>query len=291
MNKVPVSVIVPTKNEGMNIRDCLESVQWADEIFVVDSQSTDKTGQLAEDLGAKVVQFHYDGGWPKKKNWAMQNLPIKNEWIFVLDADERVTPALKDQIAEAIQNPTIDGYYIRWKFIFLGRWMKHSWSHGWMLRLLRKGKGAYENLGMLGEGGWDNEVHENIVVNGRTARLTAPLLHDTKQDLSFWIKKQNEFSDWNAARRRLQLKEPRPALRDFFSSDPLTRRKSLKRLFLELPGKPLLVFFYLFLFKRGFLDGREGFYFCSLRAIHEFNVSAKMFELVKVKSGRSRNPS
>jgi glycosyltransferase involved in cell wall biosynthesis len=282
MTTVPVTVIIPTKNEAVNIGDCLASVQWADQIFIVDSQSTDETCALGEKFGANVVQFHYSGGWPKKKNWALQNLPIRNDWVFILDADERVTPELRQQIDQAIRARDISGYYVRWKFIFLGRWMKHAWSHGWMLRLLRKGAGYYEDLGMRDEGGWDNEVHENIFVEGKTDRLSAPLLHETNQDLSFWIRKQNEFSDWNAIRRINQQNDGLPLLRGILSDDPLTRRKSMKRVFICLPAKPLLLFFYLYVIKRGFLDGREGFYFCALRAMHELNISAKVFERERI---------
>ena len=84
---VPVSVLVPIKNEVANLRKCLDSVMWADEIFVVDSQSTDGSLEIAQECGAHVVQFHFNGTWPKKKNWALENLPFRNEWIFILDAD------------------------------------------------------------------------------------------------------------------------------------------------------------------------------------------------------------
>lgn len=281
MEKLPVTVIIPTRNEEKNIHDCLQSIKWADEVYVVDSQSTDRTCAISEELGAKVAQFYYDGGWPKKKNWALLTLPIRNEWVLVLDADERVNSELRDQIEEAIKDSEINGYYLRWKFIFLNRWMKHAWSHGWMLRLFRQNTGEYEDLGMRGEGGWDNEVHENIVVKGKTDCLTAPLLHMTNQDLSYWIKKQNEFSEWNAVRRLKQLQEGIPPLSSLLSSDPLKRRKFLKSLFIRMPAKPLVIFIYLYLLKRGFLDGREGYYFCALRSIHELNISAKLFELKK----------
>lgn len=285
MTKVPVSIIVPAKNEVKNLADCLASVAWADEVFVVDSHSTDGTQALAESLGARVVQFDYSGGWPKKKNWAIENLPLSNEWIMILDADERITPALEREIRTAIREPGIDGYYIRWKFIFLGRWMKHSWSHGWMLRLFRRGTGAYEDLGMRGEGGWDNEVHENIVVTGKTGRLQELLLHESNQDLAYWIRKQNEFSTWNAVRREQQLAEGIPSIASLFSSDPLKQRKWLKAIYLRLPGKPFWMFMYLYLCKLGFLDGKAGLYFCALRASHELNTSAKVYE-AQSQSGR-----
>jgi len=276
--RFPVSVIVPTRNEEENIRPCLNSVAWADEVFVVDSNSRDRTADMAREMGAQVVPFTYDGGWPKKKNWALRNLPIRNEWVLILDADERVTAELRDEIGGAIRSADCDGFYIRWKFIFLGRWMKHSWNHGWMLRLIRRGRGEYEDLGMRDEGGWDTEVHENIVVSGKSRCLRSYLLHESEKDLSYWIAKQNDFSEWNAAIRLTHLKEPLPPIRDSWSQDPLKRRRWLKAFYLRLPGKPLLMFLYLYIFRIGFLDGVAGFYFCALRAMHELNISAKIYE-------------
>ena len=148
-----------------------------------------------------------------------------------------------------------------------------------MLRIFRKGMGQYEDLGMGGEGGWDNEVHENVITQGSCGRLKAPLLHDTNQDLSFWIEKQNSFSTWNAKRRIDQLKNSKISLLAFFNSDPLIKRKSLKAIFIRMPLKPLIVFIYLFVVRLGFLDGKSGFYFCILRAIHEFNIGAKIYEM------------
>lgn len=274
---MPLTVIVPTKQEAGNIAGCLESLRWADQVYVVDSHSSDGTIEIAERHGATVVQFDYGGGWPKKKNWALRNLEIRNPWVLIVDADERITPALRDEIAAAIEAPGIEGYYIRWKFMFLGRWMKHSWSHGWMLRLVRTGRGEYEDLGMRDEGGWDNEVHENLVVEGQTARLRNYLLHDSNDTIERWVRKQNEFSTWNAERRlRARDAELRP--RDLWSADPLKQRRAWKGLFLHLPFKPVLMFLYLYVFRLGFLDGRAGLYFCALRACHELTTLAKIYE-------------
>ena len=145
--------------------------------------------------------------------------------------------------------------------------------------MVRKGKGEYEDLGMRGEGGWDNEVHENIVVAGKTGRLQGWLTHDSQETLSYWIGKQNRFSDWNAVRRLRQIEEGIPPIRHVFTRDPLLRRKFLKGVFLRLPFKPFILFLYLYVFKMGFLDGRGGLYFCALRASHELNINAKMFEM------------
>jgi len=153
---IPISVLIPVRNEEKNILSCLKSVSWSSDVVVVDSQSTDRTAELAERAGARVLQFHYDGGWPKKKNWALQSVQFQYEWILILDADERVDETLRDEMAQAIRHAGFDGYYVRWKYVFLGRWLRHCWSEGWMLRLFRLGKGEYEDLGMRGEGGWDN---------------------------------------------------------------------------------------------------------------------------------------
>lgn len=276
--RLPITVIVPVRNEEKNLTDCLDSVAWADQVFVVDSYSGDATPDIARSAGVELVQFDYDGGWPKKKNWAMQNLSIRNEWILLLDADERVDATLKNELAVAVRRNDVDGYYLRWKFIFLGRWMKHCWRHGYMLRLLRKDRGEYEDLGMRGEGSWDNEVHENIVVRGKTEKLKSWLIHDSAKSLSYWMAKQNEFSDWNAVRRERQLSECMPPMRALFSSDPVRRRKWLKAFYLRLPMKPLLMFLYLYIFRFGILDGREGYYYCALRAGHEMSIDAKRFE-------------
>lgn len=280
-SRVPVTVIVPVRNELNNIRECLLSVSWADQIYVVDSYSKDGTAEEAKSICERVeiVQFDYRGGWPKKKNWAIRNLPIRNPWFLILDADERVSEALAREINEVVRYSINDGYYIRWEFRFLGRRMSHCWRHGWMLRLVRYGKGEYEDLGMRSEGGWDNEVHENIVVCGGTSRLRSPLIHESSDNLSSWIAKQNQYSDWNASRRMRQVDEGFPSWWNLFSNDPLTRRRVLKGVYLRLPMKPLLMFLYLFVFRGGLLDGREGFYFCALRAAHELNISAKMYEL------------
>ncbi len=274
----PLAVLIAVRNEEKNIAEAIESVNFAQEVFVVDSHSTDQTCEIAESMGAQVFQFDYDGTWPKKRNWGLLNLPITAEWVLILDADERVTPELREDIERGIKRQDLNGFYTRWKFVFLGRWMKNSWSHGWMLRLIRHGTGEYEDLGMRGQGGWDNEVHENVVVDGKCERLNGYLLHESNEDLEFWIRKQNEFSTWNAVRRETQLAEGFPSVSQLFSGDPVKKRKWLKAVFLRMPFKPTLMFLWLYFAKFGFLDGKAGYYFCKLRAAHELNINAKMFE-------------
>lgn len=117
-SKVPVSVLIPAKNEEKNLSACLDSVARADEIFVVDSQSSDRSGEIVESYGANLVQFHFNGQWPKKKNWSLENLPFRNEWVLIVDCDERITPEQWDEIAVAIQDQNYNGYYLNRRVFF-----------------------------------------------------------------------------------------------------------------------------------------------------------------------------
>ena len=123
--KIPVSVLSPIKNEAANLQRSLASVAWAGEILVVDSQSTDGSASIAQAHGAQVVQFHFNGTWPKKKNWALENLPFKHEWVFILDADEVMPPEAAAEIQGVTTDPkaALDGYWINRRFMFMGKWL------------------------------------------------------------------------------------------------------------------------------------------------------------------------
>src|SRR6202166_4257343 len=124
--KLPVSVIIPVRNEAKNLPRCLQALRDVGEVYVIDSQSTDNTVEIARSHGAHVVQFHYQGGWPKKRKWAIDTLPISYDWILLLDADEVLTPALAEEIRAAIQNSAVDGYSILLNTWFLGRVLRHG---------------------------------------------------------------------------------------------------------------------------------------------------------------------
>ena len=125
-NQLPVSVIIAVRNEAGNLPRCLDALREMGEVYVVDSQSTDSTVEIARTHGAQVVQFHYQGGWPKKRQWAMDNLPLAHQWILLLDADEVVTPDLVREIRGAIENSAVHGYYIALRIHFLGRVLRHG---------------------------------------------------------------------------------------------------------------------------------------------------------------------
>ena len=196
---LPVSVIVAVRNEEKNLPRCLEALREAGEVYVVDSGSTDSTPEIARSFGAKVVQFQYQGGWPKKRQWAMDNLPLAYDWILLLDADEVLTPELAEEIRTCISNDEVNGYYISLRMYFLGRALRHGDASFWKLSLFRAGKGRYEcRLKDQDSSMADMEIHEHVVVDGRTARLENSLVHHNVESLSRYIQKHNEYSNWEA---------------------------------------------------------------------------------------------
>jgi glycosyltransferase involved in cell wall biosynthesis len=275
-SRVPVSVVVPIKNEAANLPRCLESIRWADEIFVVDSQSTDDSAQFAQQHGARVEQFHFNGTWPKKKNWALENLPFKNDWVFILDADEVLPPEAEQEFAAAIANAgEITGYWINRRFLFLGRWLRHAYYPNWNLRLFRHSLGRYEKLTELQTDSGDNEVHEHVVVKGPTSRLKCEMDHYAFPSIDIFIEKHNRYSNWEA--RVAAEGKGGQAL----AHEHVDLKRSLKRLAKRLPFRPLLRFLYIYVWQKGFLDGREGYYFARLHANYEFLIVAKTYEYQK----------
>jgi glycosyltransferase involved in cell wall biosynthesis len=277
--RVPVSVIIPIKNEAANLPRCLGCVKWADEIFVVDSQSTDGSSEIAQRHGAKVVQFAFNGTWPKKKNWALEHLPFGNEWIFIFDADEVLPPAAEAEFAKAITDAAdIAGYWINRRFMFMGRWLRHAYYPNWNLRLFRHALGRYEKLTDAPTSSGDNEVHEHVLVNGRTAKLRVEMDHYAFPSIGVFVEKHNRYSNWEA---RVAADTLVHSSSGKISSQTVDRRRKLKTLSQRLPFRPLLRFLYVYLWQKGFLDGIEGYYFARLHGFYEFLSVAKTRELLQ----------
>jgi len=274
----PVSVIVPVRNEARNLPRCLESLREVGEIYLIDSQSTDLTVEIARAHGTKVVQFHYHGGWPKKRQWAMDTLPLAYEWVLLLDADESLTPELKNEIRRAIQNPQIDGYYINLEMHFLERRLRHCGANFSKLSLFRRVRGQFEcRLRDQTTSMCDMEVHEHIIVQGNTAKLKNPLLHHNIESLSRYIEKHNEYSNWEA---RVWLEgDSGEHIQPSLFGTQAQRRRWLRRKFFRLPGTPVLFFLYKYFLRMGFLDGVPGLIYCVFQGIQFFHIKAKIYEL------------
>ena len=292
--KVPVSVIIPVKNEEQNIAACLESVQWADEAWVVDSGSTDRTVDVARRYTDKIECFEFRGGYPKKKNWALETLPFRNEWILIVDADERVMPDLEAEIRVLFEKNPVenDGYYINRRLIFLGRWIRHcGWYPSWNLRLFKHRLGRYEKLETEEvENTGDVEVHEHVVLNGRSGYLKNDLLHEDFKSIFHFVERHNRYSNWDA-RVYANLAQgigSSQVINASFVGSPLERKRFIKKVWVKIPGRPFLRFIWMYFLKLGFLDGKPGLIFCTLMSMHEAVISAKLYEMRLKEEGLTR---
>ncbi|QIF02917.1 glycosyltransferase family 2 protein [Roseimicrobium sp. ORNL1] len=275
--KVPVSILVPIKNEASNLPRCLASVSWADEVWVVDSSSTDGSQAIAESHGAKVVQFHLVGTWPKKKNWALENVPWKHEWVFILDADEVLPPEAEEEFRAIVTGNSrdVNGYWINRRFMFLGRWLKHSYYPNWNLRLFRHQYGRYEKLTDADTMSGDNEVHEHVVMkSGTTGRLKVEMDHYAFPTVDVFVEKHNRYANWEARVACEQNENSSAALQH----GTVSWRRRLKLFSQKLWGRPFLRFLYVYVWQRGFLDGAEGYHFARLHGFYEYLCVVKTFE-------------
>ena len=280
-----VSVLVPTRDEEGNMEECLTSVAWSDDVVVVDSSETDATASLARRHGARVVRFDWNGQLPKKKNWALASVEWKHDWVLILDADERVTGELAREIQRTVAGATANGYFVRRRFYFMGRWIRHcGYYPSWTLRLFRHSLGRYETLVLGDTQSGDNEVHEHVVVGGEIGRLENDLLHYAYPDIATWVEKHNRYSSWEARVEIGGVRAPPPA-------GELARRRWLRRISRRLPFRPTLRFLYSFLVQGGALDGYPGYSLCRLLATYELLSMLKARELREERSRRAQRSS
>lgn len=270
--KIPASVIVMTKNEEANISQCLEALSEFAEIFVVDSGSTDRTISIARQMGAKVVDFRWNGKYPKKKQWCLENLPFSNDWILYVDADEVVTPVCLNEIRDALQGTSdFSGYFVGYDYVFMGKVLRHG-LRVYKLILFQWKKGRFLELDDLAvSNAQEIEYHYQPFVQGKVGKLTAPMLHRDHEDLYTFFEKLNRYSDWEAyLRNRRSLTNK--------ASTRLKGRAFLQNLRGKLPFNWAAVFFYSYFLKLGFLDGIAGFYFALVMAIYYAMIDVKSRE-------------
>ncbi len=285
---VAVCALVPVKNEQANIVECLRRLRWCEQITVIDSQSGDDTIPLAQAMGGEVYQFHYDRsvGWPKKKNWALEHVPWRHEWILIVDADEHITPELAREIESVILKGTTphkpgcgDGYWLNRRFMFLGRWLKYGgWYPSLNLRLFKHRVGRYERIGTLGDtGSGDNEVHEHpVLLTGEAGYLEHDMEHYAYPNLSVWIEKHNRYTTWEA---HAQDAKDEGGVKPRLFGGSIQRRRWLKKHARGLPGRPVIRFVFDYIARRGILDGYAGFVMAMNMAWYEFRSDAKRDEM------------
>ena len=281
--KIPVSVLIPAKDEESNLPACLESVARADEVFVVDSQSIDRSIEISTNYGANVVQFYFNGRWPKKKNWSLDNLPFRNEWVLIVDCDERITPELWDEIATVIQDSNYNGYYLNRRVFFLGQWIRYGGKYpDWNLRLFKHNSGRYENLNTedIPNTG-DNEVHEHVILDGKVGYLKNDMLHIDFRDIYHWLERHNRYSNWEARvyYNILTGNDESGTIGAHLFGDAVQRKRFLKKIWVKLPFKPLLRFILFYFIRLGFLDGKAGYIYGRLLSQYEYQIGVKLYEL------------
>jgi glycosyltransferase involved in cell wall biosynthesis len=279
--RAPLSVLVPVKNEAANLRDCLASVSFAEEIVVVDSASTDGTQSIAESTGARFIQFAWNGKLPRKKNWALENVPWHHEWVLIIDADERITPELEREIREAICRTDVDGFYLNRRFWFLDGWINHcGYFPSWNLRLFRHRFGRYEQIETGNDIPFgDNEVHEHVLLSGRVEYLSTPMEHYAFPDIATFVEKHDRYSSWEAAARTKMQPTHEKSLRATPFGTVLERKRWLRNLATRAPFRPGLRFLYHYVWKEGFRDGYRGWVLCRLLASYERMIASKQRQL------------
>jgi glycosyltransferase involved in cell wall biosynthesis len=278
--KSPVTVVILTRNEEKNIGACLSSLAWADQVIVIDSLSTDRTAETAQARGAEVYSHRFEG-YAQQRNWALRNLPILHDWVLMLDADERVPEALAEEISERVRENRKDdaGYYVKFRRLFLGRWLRHGGLYPtWLMRLFRRDRARVEN----------RPLNEHVVLEGHAGYLSHPFDHEDQRPLSDWIAKHNRYAELEAEeyfQERLRGGYHGTIGVRFWGKQAERKRWIKLRVWNRLPllVRPFLFFFRNYFLKGGFLDGPQGFIYHVLWSFWvRFLIDVKIIERQRI---------
>jgi len=266
-----VSVLILAHNEEKNLPRCLGAVRWCADVVVIDDFSTDRTVEMARSFGARVVQRAFDD-FASQRNFGLDNVTFRHEWVLHLDADEVVTPELRGEIEVTLPGSAYDAFRVPSKMIFEEKWLKHAATYPtYQVRLGRKPALRFIQVGHGQREQLDSE---------RIGTLCEPYLHfPFSKGLAEWFEKHGRYSTEEAKEDLARRKSGRIALRPLFGGDATHKRRALKDLSVWLPMRPTLRFLYLLVLCRGFLDGRPGFVYCRLMAAYERMIVQKMREL------------
>lgn len=269
-----IDVMIIAHNEAMNLPHCLIALKgWVRRVFVIDSGSIDGTQSIAERHGAEVVHHDWEG-YAQQKNWGLQNLPFESEWVLIVDADEIITPNLRDRLvgiaAKPVERVDQNGFFINRLTYFMGRPVYHcGFFPNWNLRFFKRGKGMYE----------DREVHEHMIIDDPLGYMNEPMLHHDRRGLEHYIAKHNRYSTLEARSLFNELMGLADESQANLSKESRRRRWLKKHLTTRVPFPGLWRFLYVFGFRLGFLDGRVGFEFSRFLAMYDNMVALKLREL------------
>jgi glycosyltransferase involved in cell wall biosynthesis len=265
------SIYILTHNEEIDIAACIESALQSDDVVVVDSLSSDRTVEIASRYPVRVVQHRFESHG-KQRTWMLQEVPVKHEWVYILEADERMTTELFQECLQTIEQAEHVGYYAAERVMFMGQWIRRSTQYPrYQLRLFQREKVWFTDYGHT----------EREVVAGSTGFLKETYPHYTSgKGLSRWIDKHNIYSTNEAIETVQQLDQGTIRWRSlFFGKSEVERRRALKDLSLRLPLRPIVRFVYMYFFLGGLLDGRAGFAWCTLQAFYEYLILLKVWEI------------
>ncbi|MEQ9670364.1 glycosyltransferase family 2 protein [Coleofasciculus sp. G2-EDA-02] len=276
------SIYILTHNEELDIAACIESALLSDDVIVVDSFSTDRTIEIASRYPIRILQHTFESHG-KQRTWMLEAIPTKYEWVYILEADERMTPKLFQECLDTIKNPEHIGYYVAERVLFMGKWIRHSTQYPrYQLRLFQKNKVWFTDYGHT----------EREVCNGSTGFLNETYPHYTcSKGLTRWIDKHNRYSTNEAAETLRQLEQGQVNWWNLcLGQSEVERRRALKDLSLRLPFRPLVRFIYMYFFLGGCLDGQAGFAWCTLQAFYEYLIVLKSWEMQQqpIASGNKR---
>lgn len=262
-----VNVLIPTRNESVHIADVVRNALSLGPVFVLDSLSTDGTQELARQAGAVVIEHPFED-YAAQKNWGLDNIPFSGDWVFILDADERITPALRDEVLRVVaEDSPVCGYYVNRVLVFMGRFVRHGGLYpSWNLRFFRRGKARYE----------DRVVHEHMVCDGPTQYLRSPMCHIRAESVQQYLAKHIRYADMESTewgkRQDRHCSDRETPVGSLFRDVLLFRQWFRRNIWPRLPFAPMIRFLYMYIIRGGFFDGKAGWHLAHLMASYEYMI-------------------
>ena len=267
-----LTIAIPTKNEQINLVTCLDAIgkDFAQRIVLLDSGSTDRTLRIAHDRGLDVLNFDWDGRFPKKRNWFLQGHAPHTKWILFLDADEYLTPQFKEELNRVLPNSPHAGFWLSYSVYFQGRKLKGGYPLD-KLALFRVGSGEYERIDEDTWSDLDMEVHEHPIINGSVGFIHSKIDHQDFRGVSHWVSKHNQYSSWEAARFIRYANDPNVRVR-------WTWRQKIKYSLMRTPFLGIAYFFGSFFLMGGWRDGFTGLSYAILKMSYFTQIYCKYKE-------------
>jgi glycosyltransferase involved in cell wall biosynthesis len=271
MRVIAVTAVVPVKNEEKNLASCLARLSSFKEVLVVDSDSTDRTREIAEAFGAKIIDFAWQGGFPKKRNWVLLNYKFSTQWVLFVDADEQLTDEFLQEMSGKITEDRHVGFWTNYRNHFLGRVLKYGVPQR-KLALFRVGAGLFERIDEVRWSNLDMEVHEHPILSGSIGQIMAPIDHLDFRGLEHFLDRHNAYSTWEANRFLQQV-----------NAVAMTPRQTAKYKYILQWWFPLAYFVLTYVMRLGFLDGRAGYVYAVFKATYYMQVREKILEITSIR--------